>query len=263
MKSKKCILYLFLLIPFLGMKAQVAINTQNPAKSTLEVVPTDPDNPTAMDGVLIPKVPNFPATNPTSAGNLIFFKKDANTLAAFNTKPDGFYFWNGNEWVMLLTANAANTKQKIYCATGQGFGTLTNDWKQVLLTIFTYDNTTVPVNEQFTLSGYALTVGKAGTYLVSAGVSSRRGDAARTTAGNQTNFIAEVRKNGAVVSPAISGQSNTSTEVLSAAQVVINTLATFNKGDKLTFWVKQESADATIPYTANGNGYLTLYYLHN
>jgi hypothetical protein len=235
----------------------------------LHVVETSPANPTPTDGILIPRISNFPSVNPPTAGNLVMLRKTAGTRPAFQTKPDGFYFWNGNEWIMLLTKTESAMKQKVYVACGQSFGAMgTGERRPVALTVLTYDGTNVPANEKFTLANNTLTVGKAGTYLVSLIVGSRRGNASNTgTAEQQTNLIAEVLVNGASKSPAIKGQSNTSAEILSACQVIVNALVTLNKGDQLSVYVLQQPLTAAlpypIPYTVNGLSSLTLYYLHN
>lgn len=74
---------------FLKATAQVGINTTDP-KAQLDIVIANPAAPNASDGILIPRISNFPASSPTvdQHGMLVF-------LSASKTGfPEGFYFWN-------------------------------------------------------------------------------------------------------------------------------------------------------------------------
>jgi hypothetical protein len=84
----KVLLVLLLFIFKLGF-SQVGINTTSP-NATLDIKSSDQTNPNNQDGILIPKIDVFPATNPTVAqdGMMVFLT----TAAGANTK--GFYFWD-------------------------------------------------------------------------------------------------------------------------------------------------------------------------
>lgn len=84
----------FLMTFFVG-SAQVGINTTDP-KAQLDITIADPGSPGSTDGILIPRVTRFPATNPSAEqhGMLLFLKSGT---ADFS---EGFYFWNAsrNTW---------------------------------------------------------------------------------------------------------------------------------------------------------------------
>ena len=69
--------------------AQVGINTTDP-KAQLDISIENPSAPEATDGILIPRIAAFPATQPTTAqhGMLIFLSQ------AQPGFPAGFYYWN-------------------------------------------------------------------------------------------------------------------------------------------------------------------------
>jgi trimeric autotransporter adhesin len=102
-------LVFFLFIITNSAMAQVGINTANP-KAQLEIQSSDQANPSAIDGILIPKVDVFPAVNPNldQDGMMVYLT----TLSG--TNEPGFYYWdntnsvwkgigNGNGW--SLTGN--------------------------------------------------------------------------------------------------------------------------------------------------------------
>ncbi len=83
--------------------AQVGINTTNP-KANLDVTASNPTTPTNMDGLLVPRVSNFPSTSPTANQNgmLVFYT----TSGGANTP--GFYYWNQptTAWVKVTDENS-------------------------------------------------------------------------------------------------------------------------------------------------------------
>ena len=72
--------------------SQVGIGTTTP-KAQLEVVATNSDNPFPIDGILIPRLNNFPNVEPgqDQHGMLIFLAKPVNQQAV------GFYYWNNTD----------------------------------------------------------------------------------------------------------------------------------------------------------------------
>lgn len=89
---------------FLGASAQVGINTVDP-KAQLDIASSSSTNPDITDGILIPRIENFPALSPTSdqEGMLVYLKKEHPGF------PTGFYYWNSNlkEWTSI-TANTSH-----------------------------------------------------------------------------------------------------------------------------------------------------------
>ena len=80
--------------------AQVGINTANP-NALLEIKASNEANPTATDGILVPKIDAFPSTNPSSAqeGMMVYLK---NTIG---TNLPGFYYWDDatTSWKSVTT----------------------------------------------------------------------------------------------------------------------------------------------------------------
>ena len=85
--------------------AQVGINTTTP-NALLDIRATSATAPTNTDGLLIPKVDVFPATNPTAAqqGMLVYL-----TTTSGSNAP-GFYYWNNptTSWVGIGGSASGN-----------------------------------------------------------------------------------------------------------------------------------------------------------
>ena len=85
--------------------AQVGINTTTP-NALLDIRATSATAPTNTDGLLIPKVDVFPATNPTAAqqGMLLYL-----TTTSGSNAP-GFYYWNNptTSWVGIGGSASGN-----------------------------------------------------------------------------------------------------------------------------------------------------------
>lgn len=106
MKTKNYILLIFFLY-FNTIFAQVGIGTTTP-NSQLDIRSSNQAAPANNDGVLIPKVDAFPATNPTAAqqGMLVYLTTTTTFLAT--SRSPGFYYWNNptSDWIGLnSTAN--------------------------------------------------------------------------------------------------------------------------------------------------------------
>jgi len=111
--------------------AQVGVNTTTP-NAMLEIRTSNEAAPTPTDGLLIPKVNVFPATNPTVAqqGMLVYLT----TLVG--TNQPGFYFWDFATlaWRPIAGATAAGTLDQAYDFGGAGLGrTITADNGAVLI----------------------------------------------------------------------------------------------------------------------------------
>tara|TARA_R110002012_G_scaffold11137_1_gene50131 strand:+ start:111490 stop:112962 length:1473 start_codon:yes stop_codon:yes gene_type:complete len=121
---KKALL-LCILISQLGF-CQVGIGTTTP-NAILDIRASNPLNPAATDGILIPRVANFPTTNPSAEQNgmLIFL----DTQVGIN-KPN-FYYWDhpNSKWEEI-----GNTLDEAYDQDGAGTGkTITADSGGVLI----------------------------------------------------------------------------------------------------------------------------------
>lgn len=87
---------LALLVTGFTCTAQIGIGTTDP-KATLDIRSSNPSAPSATEGMLVPKILNFPASNPTTVGILVYLEDTDNN----NTEADGFYYWNGSSWTPL------------------------------------------------------------------------------------------------------------------------------------------------------------------
>jgi len=98
MKQKLLIYTLFLSVS--SLVAQVGIGTTSP-KSQLDISATSISAPTNTDGLLIPRLSDFPATNPGADQNgmLVFL------ATASGSNPIGFYYWSNpqTKWIGLTT----------------------------------------------------------------------------------------------------------------------------------------------------------------
>ena len=95
--TMKKITILMLLVSF-KLLSQVGINTASP-NAMLEVVASDSNNPSNTDGILIPRITIFPATNPTvnQDGMLVYL------TTSVGVNEPGFYYWDNptTTWISL------------------------------------------------------------------------------------------------------------------------------------------------------------------
>ena len=106
-KMKLSLLSCLLLAYTIG-SAQVGINTTTP-QSSLDIIAINSATPQNTDGLLIPRVSDLPATNPTAAQQamLIYLSVDRTNLNISGTPQDysaGFYYWDNTipNWVPIL-----------------------------------------------------------------------------------------------------------------------------------------------------------------
>lgn len=129
MKKNHFIILLFFTV--FTIKAQVGINTTDP-KAQLEIKSSNEVTPTNTDGLLIPKINVFPATNPTidQQGMLVYLKN------ASGTNQPGFYYWNFGTltWIPMISGTSGGTLDQSYDFGGAGNGkTITADVGAVLI----------------------------------------------------------------------------------------------------------------------------------
>jgi hypothetical protein len=95
------ILGLVLCIPIFST-AQVGVNTTNP-QAQLDITASNSITPSNTDGLLVPRVDNFPATNPTATqqGMLVYLT----TTIGLNAP--GFYYWNNITTTWIPIAQSA------------------------------------------------------------------------------------------------------------------------------------------------------------
>ena len=104
---KKSYFQLILLILSMNsLNAQVGIGATNP-NAQLDIRSSNQATPANNDGILIPKIDAFPATNPTVAQQSMLVYLTTPTTFGGNPKPVGFYYWDGiSDWIGISsTAN--------------------------------------------------------------------------------------------------------------------------------------------------------------
>ena len=122
---KNTILFIFFGISF-WCQAQVGVNTTSP-NALLDIRTSNQAVPTNTDGILIPKINVFPATNPTVAqqGMMVYL------TTVSGTNQPGFYYWNQPTitWIPILSGSLpSGTLDKAYDFGGAGLGrTITAD----------------------------------------------------------------------------------------------------------------------------------------
>jgi len=126
---KKCYVLLCLFFSTF-LIAQVGINTTTP-NAQLDIQSSNQVTPANTDGLLIPKVDTFPATNPTTAqqGMLVYL------TTTVGTNQPGFYYWNNptTSWVPIKGTDTG-TLDQAYDFGGAGNGrTITADAGAVLI----------------------------------------------------------------------------------------------------------------------------------
>ena len=101
---KKLILYTIALLITSNLFSQVGIGTTTP-QSQLDIRSSNQATPISTDGLLIPKVDQFPATNPTAQQQsmLVYL------TTAVGTNVPGFYYWNNptTQWLPLASAGSS------------------------------------------------------------------------------------------------------------------------------------------------------------
>lgn len=126
MKKIQCSLFLILFFVISTLNAQVGINTTTP-NAQLEIKSSDQANPTNTDGLIIPKIDVFPATNPTAAqqGMMVYLT----TTVGVNSP--GFYYWDGASWKSVGgTGGGSGSAFTHYIGELYGGGIVVAVWKE-------------------------------------------------------------------------------------------------------------------------------------
>jgi len=85
-------------------KAQVGIGTTSP-NAQLDISASNQATPANNDGILIPKIDTFPATNPTALQQgMLVYLTTTTTFASVSRAP-GFYYWDNptTNWISIQT----------------------------------------------------------------------------------------------------------------------------------------------------------------
>lgn len=108
-------------IPIFTMSGQVGIGNTDP-KATLDITTSNVVTPSNTDGILIPRVDDFPLSNPgaNQDGMMVFATGNGTPLK-------GFYYWNNatTMWTVIGSGNK-NTLDQAYDEGGSGAGRAIN-----------------------------------------------------------------------------------------------------------------------------------------
>lgn len=193
--------------------SQIGGRTQTPL-TFLHLEPSSSSAPSGEDGIIVPRVQNFPETNPERLSQLLFL--DGNS-----EKADDFYYWDGEKWFAFPGSIERLIDETVYSFEGQGY-TGVELTRAVNFTKFKKKTL-----DGFSLAGNEITVGKNGLYLINF-----TGNVKRPTnnTGIQSNFTYSIFVNDVeveVVQTSISGEITTSTGA------TLNFLQRLETGDKL------------------------------
>lgn len=220
---------------------QVGIGTQDP-KATLHIEPSSVETPTGEDGILVPRLENFPTTDPVRLGQLIFLQDNGSL-------DDGFYYWDGTNWIPFPGSFEREIDDTVYSFDGQGY-TGTALTRNINFSKFVKAST-----DGFTLSDNEITVGKGGLYLVSFTGNSKKPSGAE----EQANFTYTILVNDVTAS---SVSTSIPAESTSSTSASFSFLRRLNAGDKLRATVTK-SNQGPNNYQAFGINNLTLFFIQN
>lgn len=236
-------IFLIVMLFFSFTYSQVGIGTNDP-KATLHIEPSNASSPSGKDGILIPRVNDFPVAQ--SKGQIVFLQGHA-------TLETGFYYFDGIDWNSFIVNGFDRFEDSsIYVFTGVGYsGTGGTGERNVFFNQFkAYDPT------GFSLSGNSITIGKSGKYLVSFDSSIKKANNA-----NRNTFTYRIKRG---TSTLLTSKSSTNNEETTAVSSTFSGLLDLNTGDVLNVTVQKESETSTSDlYTGYGTNALTLRYLRN
>ncbi|OIQ29385.1 MAG: hypothetical protein BM564_06725 [Bacteroidetes bacterium MedPE-SWsnd-G2] len=103
-----------------NFQAQIGVGTTNP-KSAFDISVANPDAPEFNDGLLVPRINNFPTENPTD---------EQDGLLVYLTTTNSFYFWNAalDIWTPVIQESTSENTHHIGEFYGGG------------IVFYTYDN---------------------------------------------------------------------------------------------------------------------------
>lgn len=206
---------LYIYILFFGISyAQVGINTENP-KSTLHLAASSNSHPTGEDGIIIPRVNEFPIGQ--EKGHLFFLKGNS-------SHQTGFYYYDGKDWESFLVDGLDRTvDESIYVFMGTGF---INETPGLTKTVI-LNQYAIPINsDDWSLANNQIKVGKSGKYLMMFNSSLKRPIPTSGVQGRST-FVFEVVKNGQ--STVLSGATSTANEESTAIGISMSNLVEWRK----------------------------------
>lgn len=252
-KNNKSIMLLLLGLSGISF-AQVGINQESP-KATLHI--QGASNPSGTDGLLIPKIKNFPKTNPEVKGMLVFLQGNEemmpnpeNPMEQIQKYPNNFYYWTGNEWIPFTKSVNKQLDETIYSFNGQG---MTNGY-------FNFSHLAKQVKDSFDIQdNKTIKVGKKGYYLINFFSSIRRTSTGTPPQSNYHYYIDIHNKNGILQKTYEDFVGFPNGETLMGSSVSFGTLHQFEAGDLISV---RGNGTQNQTYTAHGNNNITLTFIH-
>lgn len=109
MKLKFYIIAVSCIIITQAVQGQVGINTATP-NAQLDITSSNTASPANTDGILIPKINTFPATNPTALQQGMLVYLTTTTIFASVSRSPGFYYWDNptTNWIGIQTNPSSN-----------------------------------------------------------------------------------------------------------------------------------------------------------
>lgn len=239
---KKIIIVKAMLLSIIYANAQTGINIVEP-KASLHLEPSNISSPNGLDGILIPKVSNFPIAQ--LKGQMVFLQGNLSL-------PNGFYYWDGVDWKsQIINAFDRTVDKSIYVVTGVGYaaGAYTEN------AVF-FD--TIKANDPtgFSLSGNSITIGKTGKYLVSF-------NSAMKISSNTINMtlVYRIKRGSSIL---LSTATSTTSELTNATAVAVNGMLNLNAGDVINVTVQRNNENQGTPTNVTsgyGTNCITFTYL--
>ena len=238
---KKHLVILMSLFSSVLLFSQIGINTENP-KAVLHVDPLSFSTTSGKDGILIPRIENFPSTNPERLGQLVFLK---NNMSLKN----GFYYWDSTNWIPFPDSIERTEDETIYVFDGLNY-TGTN-----LTRTMNFSKYKKAKLDGFSVLNNEIYVGKSGLYLISLTGNTKKPSGSL----DQANFSYSVYINNT-----ISNSVNTSiaAEATSSTSATMSFLKRLKVGDKLKATITKTDQGPNN-YVAFGINNLTLFFIQD
>ncbi|WP_322969394.1 hypothetical protein [Faecalibacter sp. LW9] len=221
---------------------QVGINSNEPY-ALLDISSTNPNSPTAKDGLIIPKVNELPQFG-TEKSQLLF-------LENHQSLQDHFYYWDGEAWQTFLDGFDRKVDDAVYVVQGTGYTNPNNTIKTVNLTSIHANN----ING-FHVDNNTLTVGKKGLYLIDFSSSLKK----TGTPVNRATYRFSIYKNNSLIHTAETSIPN---EEITATSVQTSFIQQLNLNDTFNITVEKITEVGSATFTSFGNHSLILNYLHD
>jgi hypothetical protein len=230
-----------LLFGFITLHAQVGIGTEEP-KATMHIEASSINNPTGTDGILVPKIKNFPSQSPTRVGQIVFFEGSP-------TQTQGFYYYDSTAWIPFPTSINREVDGTVFSFDGEGY-VGTGLVREVNLSKFHKMDP-----EGFSVDNNRIHVGKSGLYLITYTGSVKRPGSTL----NQSTFTYSAYVNNGAT-PVLAAVTNVAGEPNSSTGISYGTLVNLSAGDEIHMTVTKTN-EGTNAWSNFGSNNLTLTFI--